>query len=327
MKTALEAGANLWNGGEIYRSPTGENSATLLAKYLEKYPEDADKIVICIKGIVGDPALGKHNLDGSPEEVKRSIETTVEQLAGRKKIDMFEAARLDKTRPLADQLKAQAEYVKKGLVGGISLSEVSAATIHEAVKITKIVAVEVELSMWSTDVLTNGIAAACAQYNIPLVAYSPLGRGVRFLTFPLPIFYSRWFPRLTTTAPNQMLAGRFKSPDDIPEGDFRKTHPRFQAENFDLNLQLVDQVKKLADKKGCTPAQLAIAWVRAISRRPGMPVIIPIPSGAHPDRVRENTKQVELTDAEYDEITDTLAKFEVKGNRYPTGAPIEITAL
>jgi len=189
MKTALDLGANLWNGGEIYRSPNGENSATLLEKYLAKYPEDADKIVICIKGIVGDPAKGKHGPDGSPEEVKRSIETTLQQMGGRKKkIDMFEAARLDAKLPLAAQLQAQAEYVDKGLVGGISLSEVSAATIHEAVKITKIVAVEVELSMWSTDVLTNGVAAACAQYNIPLVAYSPLGRGVRppFFHPPLP---------------------------------------------------------------------------------------------------------------------------------------------
>lgn len=180
MKTALDCGANLWNGGEIYRSPSGENSATLLEKYFAKYPEDVDKVVICIKGAVGDPAKGVMHPDGSPQEIARSIETTLQQFGGRKKkIDMFEAARLDKKTPLAVELGAIAEYVEKGLVGGVSLSEVSAATIHEAVKITKIVAVEVELSMWSTDVLTNGVAAACAQYNIPLVAYSPLGRGVR----------------------------------------------------------------------------------------------------------------------------------------------------
>lgn len=186
MKAALDSGANMWNGGELYSSPAGENSATLLEKYFAKYPEDVDKVIICIKGCVGDPAKGAIHPDGSPEESKRSVEATIQQLGGRKKkVEMFEAARLDKKTPLATQLGGLAEYVDKGLVGGISLSEVSAATIHEAVKITKIVAVEVELSMWSTDVLTNGVAAACAQYNIPLVAYSPLGRGVR-LSLPSP---------------------------------------------------------------------------------------------------------------------------------------------
>jgi pyridoxine 4-dehydrogenase len=178
MKAALNAGANFWNGGEIYRTPTGDNSATLLERYFAKYPEDADKVVLSIKGAVGDPAKGAHAPDGSPQEVSRSIETTLKQLGGRKKIDLFEAARLDRKTPLAVTLGAIKEYVDKGLVGGISLSEVSAATIHAAVKIAKIVAVEVELSMWSTEVLTNGVAAACAQYNIPLIAYSPLGRGV-----------------------------------------------------------------------------------------------------------------------------------------------------
>ncbi len=124
-----------------------------------------------------------------------------------------------------------------------------------------------------------------------------------------------------------MLAGRFNSPSDIPDGDFRKTHPRFQPENFDANLQLVERVKQLAAKKGCTPAQLAIAWVRAVGRRPGMPVVIPIPSGAHPDRVKENLTAVELTDAEFDEINGTLGEVPVSGARYPAGAPIEITAL
>ncbi|KAH8910506.1 pyridoxal reductase [Coniochaeta sp. PMI_546] len=299
MKAALDAGANFWNGGEIYRTPTGDNSATLLERYFAKYPEDADKVVLSIKGAVGDPAKGTHVLDGSPEEVRRSIDATLAQLGGRKKkIDLFEAARLDRKTPLAVTFGAMQEYVDKGLVGGISLSEVSAATIHEAVKVAKIEAVEVELSLWSTDVLTNGVAAACAQYNIPLVAYSPLGRG--------------------------MLAGRFKSPSDIPEGDFRRHHPRFQPENFDVNLQLVEQVKKLAEKKGCTPAQLAVAWVRAVGDRPGMPVVIPIPGGSSPERVAENMRRVDLTAQEWEEINDTLGKFQVSGSRYPAGAPIEL---
>lgn len=121
-----------------------------------------------------------------------------------------------------------------------------------------------------------------------------------------------------------MLAGRFKSPSDIPEGDFRRHHPRFQPENFDVNLQLVEQVKKLAEKKGCTPAQLAVAWVRAVGDRPGMPVVIPIPGGSSPERVAENMRRVDLTAQEWEEINDTLGKFQVSGSRYPAGAPIEL---
>jgi pyridoxine 4-dehydrogenase len=121
-----------------------------------------------------------------------------------------------------------------------------------------------------------------------------------------------------------MLAGRYKSASDIPEGDFRRYFPRFQPENFEVNLQLVEQVKKLAEKKGCTPAQLAIAWVRAVGKRPGMPVVIPLPGGSSPERVAENMQQVDLTTEEWEEIQDTLSKFEVKGTRYPPGAPIEI---
>lgn len=181
MKAALDSGANFWNGGEFY-GPPGANSMTVLEKYFARYPEDADKVVLSVKGCVGDPAKHAHKPDGSPEEVRRSIDNVLRQMGGRKnKIEVFEAARRDKNTPLKVTFGAMQEYIDKGLVGGISLSEVSAATIHEAVKVAKIVAVEVELSMWSTDVLTNGVAAACAQYKIPLVAYSPLGRGVRLL--------------------------------------------------------------------------------------------------------------------------------------------------
>lgn len=111
------------------------------------------------------------------------MDTCLKLLGGRKKIDVFEAARRDANVPLATSFGVlQKEYIEKGLLGGIALSEVSAATIHEAVKVAKIEAVEVELSLWSTECLTNGIVAACKQYDIPLVAYSPLGRGVG-LTF------------------------------------------------------------------------------------------------------------------------------------------------
>ena len=109
--------------------------------------------------------------DGSPEGIKRSVENCLRLLDGKKSIDIFEPARIDKHVPLETTLKALEAYVKAGKVGGIALSEVSAATIQKAVKITKIVAVEVELSLWSLDILSNGVAAACAEHNIPVIAY------------------------------------------------------------------------------------------------------------------------------------------------------------
>ncbi|KAL2016956.1 hypothetical protein VTK56DRAFT_2832 [Thermocarpiscus australiensis] len=289
MRAALKNGMNFWNGGEFYGTPE-YNSMTLLERYFAKYPEDADKVVLSIKGAVGPHGVAP---DGSPEGIRRSIDSVLKQLNGRKKLDIFECARRDPKVPMEVTFRAMQEYIDKGLLGGISLSEVAASTIHEAVKHAKIVAVEVELSLFSPDVLTNGVAAACAQYNIPLVAYSPIGRGI--------------------------LAGQFKSQADVPP--FLQRFPRFAPENFPNNLELFNKVKALAEKKGCTPAQLAISWTRCLSRRPGMPLIIPIPGATTAARVEENAQHVELTDAEMDEIDQILAKFEVKGERYPDYVP------
>ncbi|KAK3942151.1 NADP-dependent oxidoreductase domain-containing protein [Diplogelasinospora grovesii] len=294
MKAALEAGCNFWNGGEFY-GPAEYNSLVLLEKYFERYPEDASKVVISIKGAVGPHG---HQPDGSPAEIRRSIDGILRQLNGRKKLDIFECARRDPKTPMSVTFGCmQTEYIDRGLLGGISLSEVAASTIHEAVKVTKVVAVEVELSLWATEVLANGVAAACAEHNIPLVAYSPIGRG--------------------------MLTGLYKKHSDIPADSSLHRYPRFSPENFDVNLQLVHQVEEIARrKKECTPAQLAISWTRCLSRRPGMPLIIPIPGATTVERVRENSRHVELTSGEMDEIDATLQKFEIKGERYPDYVPV-----
>ncbi|KAK0624698.1 aldo/keto reductase [Bombardia bombarda] len=293
MRAALAKGLNFWNAGEFYGTPE-YNSLVLLERYFAKYPEDADKVVLCVKGAAGVDA---HHNSGAPEEVRRSVDTILKQLNGRKKLDIFECARRDPNTPLEVTFGVLQEYIDKGLLGGISLSEVRAETIHEAAKITKIVAVEVELSMFSPDPLENGVAAACAQYSIPLVAYSPIGRG--------------------------MLSGHFKTIDDLPKDSFVRFFPRFSPANFGNNLKLVEQVEELAKKKGCTPAQLAISWPRNLSeRRPGLPVIIPIPGATTKARVEENAVFVEITDEELAEIDATLAKFEVKGERYPEGIPM-----
>ncbi|KAM3066334.1 hypothetical protein ACMFMF_010296 [Clarireedia jacksonii] len=152
---------------------------------------------------------------------------------------------------------------------------------------------------FATDVLENGVAAACAQYGIPLVAYSPIGRG--------------------------MLTGQLKKYEDIPKDSLllQMNFPRFQKENFDINVQLVGKVEEIAKKNGCTTAQLAINWTRALSRRPGMPTIIPIPGATTKERVEENSRQLDLTDEEMAEIDAILAKFTPAGARYPEAVPMD----
>jgi pyridoxine 4-dehydrogenase len=180
MRASLDAGCNFWNGGEFYGTPE-YNSMTLMAKYFEKYPEDAEKVVVSMKGGMNMAILKP---DGSPEGIRKSVDNMLAQLKGRKEIDLFECARRDPEVPLAETFGVlEREYIEAGKLGGVSLSECSAATIHEAAKVRKVGMVEVELSLWATDVLENGVAAACAQHDIPLVAYSPLGHGVRLL-FP-----------------------------------------------------------------------------------------------------------------------------------------------
>lgn len=167
MKEALNQGANLWNGGEFYGTPE-LNSMTVIRAYFEKYPEDADKVYLSMKGGIN---ITTFKPDGSPEGTRRSLDNILAQLGGVKKIDAFEFARRDPTVPLETSFRVlKEEYIDTGKVGSISLSEVSAATIHEAVKLTKVSFVEVELSLWARHVLDDGVAAACAQYGIPILA-------------------------------------------------------------------------------------------------------------------------------------------------------------
>ncbi|CAF9929429.1 MAG: hypothetical protein ALECFALPRED_004320 [Alectoria fallacina] len=285
LHIALASGCNLWDGGEIYGTPD-YNSLTLLKKYYALYPEDADKVVLNIKGAMR-PGWRP---DGSPAFVRESVEKCLRMLGERGRIDMFECARRDPKVPLGETLGALAELVNEGKIGGVALSEVSAGTVRQAVKITKIVAVEVELSLWSTEPLTNGIADACAEFDILIIAYSPIGRG--------------------------MLTGQIKSFEDIPHGDLRKILPRYQPENFENNIKLVKELEKMAQKKHCTTAQLALAWIRSLSNKKGMPQIIPIPGATTAERVKENAVEVELTEWEMKDIDTILARCEVIGDRY-----------
>lgn len=179
MKQALASGATFWNGGELYGTDE-RNSLHLLNEYFTKYPEDADKVLISIKGGLGTG--GDLQPNGTEENIKRSIDNCLKLLDGKVKLGLFESARVDHRVPYETTLAAIDKYVQAGKVGGISLSEVSANTIRRAVKVVKVAAVEVEFSLFSTDILNNGIAAACAEFDIPIVAYSPISRGLLVCT-------------------------------------------------------------------------------------------------------------------------------------------------
>ncbi|TIB62960.1 hypothetical protein E3P77_03686 [Wallemia ichthyophaga] len=293
MKRSIEVsgGSVAWNGGEFY-GPPEHNSLHLLKAYFTKYPEDASKVVLCIKGGIDLKVFAPN---GSYEFLSSSVDKCNELLGGVKKIDQFEPARRDPNHTSKQIIENLTRIEKEGKIGGISLSEVDEKTIREAAKAaedlgTKVSSVEVEFSMASPDILYNGVAKACADFNIPIYAYSPIGRG--------------------------LLSGKIKSNADAK--GMAKHFPRFQDGNIEENLKLVAEVEKLAEKKRCTPAQIAIAWVKHHSNRNGLPTIIPIPGASSVRRVEENLiNSITLTDDDMKHLNEAVEKVEIKGGRYP----------
>ena len=208
LKMAAESGATLWNGAEFYGTPE-YNSMTILKHYFTKYPEDADKITIVIKGGCDLATLVPQ---GSPDQIRRSIDSILEQLGGKKKLDVFGLGRRDPKTSLADTLLTiQREYIDTGKIGGVSLSECSAATIEEASQHVRVAGAEVEVSMFTQDTLSNGVAAACAKHKIPIIAYSPMGRGVSKSPFQ---HYCAGGNSPTNKHAVQILTGRFQTSED-----------------------------------------------------------------------------------------------------------------
>ncbi|RDW64734.1 hypothetical protein BP6252_10385 [Coleophoma cylindrospora] len=279
MKTALAKGANFWNGSLFY-GPPHANSLQVLKYYFDQYPEDSDKVVLSIKGAYD---VSTFTPNCSPEGIRTSVEEALRVLDGAKKIDVFECARVDPNVPIETSIRTLAELVAEGKIGGISLSEVSAATIRRAHAVHPISAVEIELSLFTTDALTNGVVATCHELDIPLIAYSPLGRG--------------W------------LTGQFRRYEDIPENDFRRFSPRFQPAVFGENLKVVEAVENIAKRKGVTVGQVAITWVRHHGA-------IPIPSATRVERLLENCTDVQLSEEDMEEIQKILDRLPVQGERY-----------
>jgi pyridoxine 4-dehydrogenase len=288
MDAALAGGANFWNGGELY-GPPDRNSLHLLHDYFTQHPEHADRVVLSIKGGLKPGAMVP---DGSAANVRRSVDECLRVLDGTKRIDIFECARVDPNTPIEETIRALAQCVREGKIGGIGLSEVRASTIRRAAAVHPIAAVEVELSLWATDILRNGVADTCAELGIPIVAYSPLSRG--------------------------MLAGgaTAKTNADLP--DHIRAYPKFQDDVLHANMRVTEEVERLAARRGCTTAQLAIAWVAGLSGRKGLGAIVPIPGATTEERVSENcgAKDVVLTEEEMLELERVVSENKVVGDRY-----------
>jgi aryl-alcohol dehydrogenase-like predicted oxidoreductase len=225
-------------------------------------------------------------VNGKPEYVKKACEASLKRL-GVDHIDLYYQHRVDTSVPIEDTIQAMAELVKEGKVRYLGMSEAAPATIRRAAKVHPITALQTEYSLWSRDP-EGEILDTVREFGIGFVAYSPLGRG--------------------------FLTGKFTSVDDLDPDDFRRRSPRFSPENFQKNLDLVDKVRELADSKGITAGQLALAWVLAKGDD-----IVPIPGTKHVEYLQENigATEVVLTDEEIEELETVAPKDAFVGDRYP----------
>jgi aryl-alcohol dehydrogenase-like predicted oxidoreductase len=225
-------------------------------------------------GVMGDPAYVRAACEASHKRLGVDV------------IDLYYQHRVDQNVPIEDTVGEMARLKEEGKVRFLGLSEAAPDTIRNAHATSPITAVQTELSLWSRDA-EGGVLPTVRELGIGYVAYSPLGRG--------------------------FLTGQFKSPDDFPKGDTRRNHPRFQGENFAKNLQLVDEVGAMAREKGCTTAQLALAWVLAKGDD-----IVPIPGTKHIRYLDDNigALEVKLTDADLQRLDDILPPGAAAGDRY-----------
>lgn len=229
-------------------------------------------------------------IDGRPDYVRRACDASLQRL-GIDTIDLYYQHRVDATVPIEDTVGALAELVAAGKVRYIGLSEAAPDTIRRAHAVHPITALQTEYSLWTRDA-EDAVLPVCRELGIGFVAYSPLGRG--------------------------FLTGRYRSIEDLEPGDWRRNNPRFQGENFAKNLALADHVAALARHKGCTPAQIALAW---LLRRGDD--IVPIPGSRRRERLEENARALDvhysLSEADMQEIDRMFPPGAAAGMRYPEG--------
>ena len=231
-------------------------------------------------------------INGRPDYVRRACDASLQRL-GVDVIDLYYQHRVDTSVPVEDTWGALAELVEAGKVRHVGISEAAPETIRRAHAVQPVTAVQTEYSLWTRDPEDDGVLATCAELGIGFVAYSPIGRG--------------------------FLSGQIRSIDDLAPDDFRRNNPRFQGENLARNLELVDRVREIADEKGVTATQLALAWVMARSDRAGGPTIVPIPGTKRVAYLEENAvaADVRLTDEDLRRLDEAAPVGATAGDRYP----------
>jgi len=278
---ALDLGINFLDTADAYGPFTNER---LVGRAIR---DRRNQVVLATKfGNVRNDDGSWLGISGTPEYVRRACNASLQRL-GIDTIDLYYQHRVDATVPIEETVGAMAELKKAGKIRFLGLSEASEATIRRAHAVHPITALQTEYSLWSREP-EERLLAVCRELGIGFVAYSPLGRG--------------------------FLTGRFKTPDELAANDWRRNNPRFQTDNFHKNLQIVERVTRVAARKRCTPAQLALAWVLAQGED-----VVPIPGTKLRERLEENAAaaDIHLTAEELREIDALLPQGIAAGTRYP----------
>ena len=281
---ALELGVTFLDTADVYGPFTNE----VLVGHAIKGKRD--RVVLATKfGNMRGPDGAFIGINGRPEYVRQACDASLQRL-GLEYIDLYYQHRVDQTVPIEETVGAMAELVRAGKVRYLGLSEAAPATVRRAHAVHPISALQTEYSLWSRDPEAE-IIPTCRELGIGFVPYSPLGRG--------------------------FLTGRFQKPEDLPADDYRRNHPRFQGENFQKNLDLVKRVEQIAREKGCTPGQLALAWVLAQGKD-----IVPIPGTKRRKYLEENVAAlaVKLTPKDLRRIDGVVPHGAAAGSRYPDRA-------
>jgi len=282
LDRALELGINFWDTADVYGPHHNER---LLGKSLRGR---RDRVVLATKfGIVrNETGIG---VNGRPDYVKAACDASLARL-GTDCIDLYYLHRVDANTPIEETVGAMADLVKAGKIRWIGLSEVSPGTLERACGVHPVAAVQSEYSLWTRDP-EGGILAACERLGVGFVPYSPLGRG--------------------------FLTGEIRSPDDFDANDWRRGNPRFQGERFAANLRLVEEVRKLAEEKGVTPSQLALAWVMAradwIAPIPGTRQIRNLENNAGAASVRFTAEELAKIDRTFPPDLDAGPRYADSG--------------
>jgi aryl-alcohol dehydrogenase-like predicted oxidoreductase len=270
---ALELGVTFLDTADIYGAEFGANERLVGSAIAGR----RDEVVLATKF-----ANTGHGIDGRPEYVRSAIDESLARL-GVDHVDLYYQHRVDANTPIEETVGAMAELVTAGKVRHLGLSEASAATIRRAHAVHPITALQSEYSLWSREP-DDGVLATCRELGIGFVAYSPLGRG--------------------------FLAGRFSSPDELADDDFRKRHPRFSGDNVEHNRRLAERVRAVAEAKGVEPAQVALAWV--LSRGDD---VVPIPGTKRRTYLEQNAAAVDV-ELTADELAELDAIGDAAGDRY-----------